>query len=88
MSGAPITTTPTPIINALHRMRKERIVNGDGTITEYMGYASPNTEESDAGWLIIRNSYDATGEFIAADLASKSEAFIHVWTSRASYTYA
>jgi hypothetical protein len=88
MTGAPITTTPTPIIYPGHKQRRVKVDAGDGSWVEYLGYAAPNVLEGQIGWQILKNSYDANGELESVNYANSNDGFNFIWTSYLTYTYA
>ena len=57
-----------------------------GAFIEYEGIAPPGTKTTDAGWIIIKYTNDATNT-TASRLADDSIGFNKVWSQRASYTY-
>ncbi len=68
-------------------MLQQRIAYS-GANTEYMGYADPGISENDAGWLIIKWTYNSSGYAETKKFAGGSKAFDKIWTNRAGYDYA
>ena len=59
-----------------------------GTSAEYIGYADPGVEETQALWMIVNLKYDGSGLMVEKNFADGSKAFDKIWTERAGYTYA
>lgn len=55
--------------------------------TQYHGLAAPGTLDSDAGWVIRRETLDASGRTTHIDFAGGTVAFINIWDNRASLDY-
>lgn len=53
---------------------------------EYAGYAAAGTDPSAAGWAIAKLTYDASSN-PTKKWANGSPAYVHIWDSRALYTY-
>jgi hypothetical protein len=54
---------------------------------EYIGYATPGTDDGEAKWFIKRLSYDAGGFQVDELMAGGNASFDKVWTAKATYTY-
>jgi len=53
----------------------------------YIGYAAPGSEDSDAAWLIQKNTYDASNQMTGSRFASGTVEFDKMWSGRLEYTY-
>ncbi len=53
---------------------------------QYVGFAQPNTAESEDTWAILRLTY-VTDEVQDVEWAQGTNHFTNVWDSRAGYTY-
>lgn len=53
----------------------------------YVGYAVPGTPTSAALWRVVQITFDASGNFIAADFANGTAEFTNVYDDRAGYSY-
>lgn len=60
--------------------------DGSGRM-EYIGYALPNTGDSDAKWFIKKLTYDVDSFQVDELFAGGNANFDKLWSLRASYTY-
>lgn len=60
---------------------KMRASKAGGTTIRYLGYTRPNTSESDAGWMISEQVYDAEGDMVEKNFAGGKATFENVWDS-------
>lgn len=68
-------------------MLQQRIAYS-GSNAEYLGYADPGVGENEAGWLIVKWTYDSSSNGTKKTFADGSKAFDKIWTDRAGYEYA
>lgn len=53
----------------------------------YVGRAQPGTGKGDAGWQIMKLTYDANGNLTDVQWADGDEQFDNVWNDRAGLSY-
>jgi hypothetical protein len=92
MSGHPILNKGT-VFNAEFFLKKRYDRSSTAEVL-FVGYAAPGTAESDAGWLIVRNSFDGdvklpdgTYPISSIDFADGTKEFDKIWTNRINYSY-
>ena len=64
--------------------------SGAGNTTIYLGYCTPGTIQSQAGWAIKQITYDANNNpitFAWGSVSGSVPATNLIWNNRASYTY-
>jgi len=90
MSFASTTATATQPV--MWKIRNQ--LDSSNPLLEYVGYATPYTAESTAGWMITRNTYDeTTGRMIKSDFpvgqfADGRMKFNQRWDNRESIPFA
>lgn len=59
-----------------------------GTSVQYIGYAQPGAAETEAEWVIVKFTYNASSLVTKKTFANGSKAFNCAWSDREGYSYA
>lgn len=57
-----------------------------GGLLVYVGFANPGQPEDEAGWMILKNTYDGN-DLTDVQFANGASNFEAIWDDRASYNY-
>jgi YD repeat-containing protein len=87
MSGAPMSSSPTTIMDASHAKSYYYTTVAGAKVVEYIAIASPGTAKTAAGWQITKFTYDTDGNVTDQTWAGGTDAFDKICNSYATYSY-